>query len=627
MSIIIINNLTLSYGERILFNEISAHIDSHQKIGIVGNNGSGKSTLFKVICGLIQQDSGEIILNKHKKIAYLPQEVILESQLFIFDEVFSVFDEVIVLKKKYTALEILLNSGNATMEEIEEFQAISEKLLKYDENKLKQKTYDIVLGLGFREDEIHQKKVSQLSVGWKMRVVLAKLLLEEADFYLFDEPTNHLDIVTQQWFLQFLKNSSFGYMLITHDRHFLDNCCKSIINLCRGKLTQYNGNYSKFLDYYKEQQEKLKMAHFQQQKEIEHTKELINKFRASASKASFAQSLIKKLDKMELVEIDPPEPSISVSFSHINQPGSVVLELNNISFSYPNKHLFSNVSCCVKRGEKVALVAANGVGKSTLFDIIIGKLQPKTGTVSFGHNVTHAFFEQDQNKALNQYKSILEEILYSCKGSEQSIRSMLGSFLFKNDDINKKIEMLSGGEKNRVAMVKVLLKNGNFLLLDEPTNHLDLQSKSVLLQALKQYPGTLLFVSHDYQFIQSLATSIMELTPTGINYIKGSYEDFLFYKQHNNNNFNETNSDIEQHKKQKKIDIKQNNTSDSNNDEKKLAKQIERLEFLISDLEHKKEKISLIFSTISYGSQQYHQETKKINQLEEEIKNLKKQLD
>jgi ATP-binding cassette subfamily F protein 3 len=365
-----------------------------------------------------------------------------------------------------------------------------------------------------------------------MRLVLAKLLLQKADFYCFDEPTNHLDIVAKEWFLKFLKSDVKSYLLVTHDRYFLDHACNEVLEVENGDITWYKGNYSQYVEQKDAERERLIQASKLQQRDIERKEELIAKFKAKASKAAFARSLQRKIDDMEVIEIPPVLPTVHFSFAGVEQSGAHPLRIKNLSMEFGEKKLFSDVSCEIQRGEKVSLVASNGVGKSTLMNILAGKLKPVTGEFAWGYNTKMAYFEQDQLQALDQNKTIIEEITEHCgRVSESEMRRMLGCFLFSGDDVHKRIRVLSGGEQNRVAMVKVLLQKSNFLLLDEPTNHLDLFIKHVLLQALTQYTGTLLFVSHDQDFLSKLATRIIELTPHGLRDYKGNYDYYLWSKE------------------------------------------------------------------------------------------------
>ena len=410
MAIIILNNLRLTYGERDLFDNISAHFEDGQKIGVVGRNGAGKSTLLKIISGQLKPDEGSITLSRQKRIAFLPQEVVLNSHESVYDEVFTVFNVFLELEREQHEIEeqLAAHADDAT-QLLERYQVILDALSHFDRGSAEGKAKTILKGLGFSEDNF-STPVNTLSVGWKMRVVLAKLLLQEADFYLFDEPTNHLDMVTKEWFLHFLRNAPFGYLLVTHDRYFLDKGCESIFALSLGKATMYRGNYTRYIKQFNEDQDRLHAAYEQQRKEIARKEDTINRFRASATKAKMAQSMIKQLAKVERIQIDPIEPTFSTTFPPVERSGKTVLTVKDLSYDYGEKLLFKKASCEVQRGHKVALVAMNGMGKSTLFDLIAGRLELQSGSVDFGHNVKFALFEQDQAKALNANKTVFEEV-------------------------------------------------------------------------------------------------------------------------------------------------------------------------------------------------------------------------
>lgn len=499
-----LKNISLQYGERVLFDDISCTFAQNQRVGLVGRNGAGKSTLLKIIAGQIQPDEGSVAFSKDLRIAYMPQEIVLLSEKSVFDEAFSVFDA--QQKDEHT-------------------------MYLFDASAAQARTVRILKGLGYTEETM-KNSVATLSIGWRMRLVLAQLLLQEADFYLFDEPTNHLDIVTKEWFLQFLKNAKFGYLFISHDRYYLDRVCDYIFELERGKGTFFTGNFTKYLALKEQQQEQIRATYERQTREIAQKMKTIERFRASASKAKMAQSMLKQVEKIEVIAPGPILPSVTFSFPAVQRAGQIVLHCKNLEFSFGNKQIFKNASLEIERGEKVALIAANGKGKTTFLNVIMGKLPIQKGTVTLGHNVSVAIFEQEQLHVLNPKATILEEVSTHCPDtSEAAIRGFLGSFLFSGDDVYKKISVLSGGERNRVAMVKVLLQKANFLILDEPTNHLDLYAKQVLLQALQQYQGTILFVSHDHDFLTLLATRIVELTSDGLYSYAGNYDDYLYHKQ------------------------------------------------------------------------------------------------
>lgn len=529
------NNVTLLLGDRTLFDHLSFSWDQADKVGLIGRNGAGKSTLLKAISGMLQLDEGTISIERGKRFAYLPQEVVLASQKTVLDEAYTAFAELVALRDESVLIEARIDAGLSDSEAhdvLERYAYIQEQLQNYDPDNLMVEVKKVLTGLGFSPEKM-QDSVDSLSVGWKMRLVLAKLLLSKADFYLFDEPTNHLDIVAKDWFVSFLKESKSGFVLVSHDRYFLDNVCDYMYELDRGQGKTYYGNYAAYEMQKAEAKEQIEKAYAQQQREIKQKKETIERFKAKASKAGMAQSMMKQLDKIELIEPVAKPPSVMLNFSHVQRAGKIALTVKDLSKTFNGHTIFKNVSFEIPRDEKVALVAANGVGKSTLFNLICGRYQLETGSVTVGHNVTPAFFEQDQDKVLNHKKTILEEAEDAAvsASARQRVRGFLGAFLFPGDDVKKKIGVLSGGEKNRVAMVKVLLADANLLILDEPTNHLDLDSKDILLKALKQFSGTILFVSHDRSFLNDLATVIIELTPTGTHTYQGNYDEYLYRKQ------------------------------------------------------------------------------------------------
>lgn len=521
------SNITLAFGQQTVFDHLTFTLDQDQRVGLVGANGSGKSTLLKVLTGTQHTDEGKIAVAKGRRIAYLPQEVVLTSSRSIIDETFSAFEDIHKLQAEAAQLEHTLTTNPHNLERYTE---IHEQLAGLNIERERAEAKRMLNGLGFSEQQFDQP-VSSLSVGWRMRVVLAKLLLQKADFYLFDEPTNHLDITAQDWFLQFLSQAPFGFLLICHERYFLDQLCNNILELEHGKGTMYSGNYSKYESQKEHNQALLHAAYQTQQKEIKQKEETISRFRAG-TKAKMAQSMMKALDKVERITIAPSRKTINFRFPPIERAGSVVLTVHDLGYAFSNKQIFTNVSFEVLRGAKVGIIAANGVGKTTLFNVIAGKYPPQKGTVTFGHNVSFALFDQDQNAALDLESSVIDNIRERVsQATEPEIRTFLGSFLFNNDDVKKKVKVLSGGEKNRVGMISVLLQKANLLLLDEPTNHLDIASKEVLLKALTDYQGTVIFVSHDRDFVNKLATHIVELTPTGVISYQGDYDGYLYYKE------------------------------------------------------------------------------------------------
>ncbi len=530
----IADDIFLELGSKLVFDNISFCFQDDQKIGVVGSNGAGKSTLLKVLSGHIGLDRGTVSFEKKKKVGYLPQEVVLSSNLPVLEEAMTVFADLTSLKKELEELDAYFHSGITDFAEdkIERYAHVQALYAEANFDQQLLKARNILEGLGFTPEHMN-KTVDQLSVGWRMRVVLAKLLLQEPDFFLFDEPTNHLDVVAKDWFLGFLRNCPAGFLLVSHDRYFLDHAVDYIFELDRAKGRLYYGNYSRYMEQREEEEAAHESAYVRQQKEIKEKKETIERFRAKVSKAKMAQSMIKSLEKMEVLEPIRRNKSVRFNFPDVVRAGNVVLKVENLAKKYDSQTIFLNVSFELNRGDKAAIVAANGKGKTTLLSVIAGLCKQDSGTFEFGYNVLWSMFEQDQDKLLNKHKEILQDVEDVCKTSEQRarVRALLGAFLFPGNDVYKKIGVLSGGEKNRVAMVKVLLQSSNFLILDEPTNHLDLQSKEILLKALQEYPGTILFVSHDRTFLDALPNRIFELTQDGIISYSGDYSSYLYQKE------------------------------------------------------------------------------------------------
>ncbi|BDC35057.1 ABC transporter ATP-binding protein [Candidatus Dependentiae bacterium Noda2021] len=614
---IIAQNIQLSFAAQPIFDHISFTINQDQKIGLVGRNGSGKSTLLKAIAGYQELNGGSISVSKNKKIAYMPQDVVLNSSRTILQETLTAFEALHALMQESVLLEKEMAANDQNHTAAERYCAIQLELAEFNPVLAEIEAKKMLLGLGFKEEQFSQP-VQALSTGWKMRIILAKLLLSRADFYLFDEPTNHLDILAKDWFMQFLKDSSCGFLLVCHERHFLDAVCTEIIELEHNKATHYAGNYSSYEAQKEHALELLHSAYEQQQKELKRKQETINKFRAG-TRAKAAQSMMKSLDKIERITIPPSPKDIAVSFPPLPASSKQVLTVKNISYGFDNKKLFSDVSFEIERGEKVAIVAPNGAGKTTLFNVLTGKYQKETGSIVFGHNVTYALFDQDQQAVLQLDKSIIDNINASCpKIPEPVIRNFLGAFLFSADEIRKKVGVLSGGEKNRVGMVRVLLQNANLLFLDEPTNHLDISSKELLLKALKNYQGTIIFVSHDRSFVNSLATRILELSDGKILSYQGNYDDYLQHKK-----YLETISPHTQEKSSApSAPSQQVKAMPLSHDLKKKSKALERS---LEKTEAEIKKIEARFADLVYGTPAYSTAQTKLVQLNQEYDDLMKE--
>lgn len=573
-----LHDVSLAFGAQKIFNNLSCMFGGYEKAGLVGLNGSGKSTLLKVI-GMQQKiDSGVVQITASKRVGYMPQDVVLVSTKPVVEEVVS----------SVTIVDEL---------EIGSIRAEAKKIL---------------MGLGFSLFQMDQQ-VCDLSVGWRMRVVLAQLLLQKADFYLFDEPTNHLDIVTKEWFLTFLKKANFGFLLVCHERYFLDELCTSIFELEHSVGTLYQGNYTSYKDQKAHRLVALQSAYAQQQKEITRKQAVVDRFRASATKASFAKSLQKNLARIERIELPPEPKKVSIKLPTVTPSGRIVISVNNVGHSFHPKKIFSDISFTIERQEKVALVAANGVGKTTLLNIIMGKYAVQHGNIVFGHNVASAFFEQDQVSTLDPEKTLFDTMMDGVPhANDVIIRNMLGCFLFSKDLIYKKTKVLSGGERNRLSMACVLLQQANVLLLDEPTNHLDIPSKEILLDALKQYQGTVLFVSHDQDFINKLATHIIELTPTNAYKYMGNYEQYLdqrAYAEPRAEVINSANADQANKQEVSKP------SGDQYKETRRLENQIEKIEKEINQL-------SLELADYDYDSPEFSQRYERIEELQKKHKTV-----
>jgi ATP-binding cassette subfamily F protein 3 len=503
---ITLSKICLQFGSRTIFDELSATLQDDDRIGLVGRNGYGKSTLLKVIAKQQEINSGTISIVSGKRVAYLSQEIVLNSDK--------------------PALEHVVDGA---LQECEHLYS-SESAIRAEADK-------ILRGLGLT-DAMLVAPVNTLSGGWKMRILLAQLLVLKADFYLFDEPTNHLDIVAKDWFLHFLRRSDAGFLLVCHEKYFLNSLCKKILALDTPQGKFYQGNYDAYCARYEADLLAIEAAYVQQQKMIKQKKETIARFGASASRATQAQSMKKELEKLTLVVPPPKPPTMNIPLPEIKPCGNNVLTVNNLSAGYDDKIIFSGLDFALKRSEKIAIIAPNGVGKTTLLHTLAGSVKKNTGNIEYGSAVSTTLFYQEQALVLNPNLTVWEEVTQngaeSVHFTDGQIRSMLGSFLFSNDDIHKKISFLSGGEKSRVGMIKVLLQRTNLLLLDEPTNHLDIPSKEILLKTLKKYTGTILFVSHDHDFVNELATSVIELTPTSALIYPGNYDSYLQQKEYQN---------------------------------------------------------------------------------------------
>ena len=527
-----IHSLSVSFGGEYLFQEISFRLNGGDRVGLIGKNGAGKSTLLKLLINDMPYDSGTIAKEKDIKIGFLRQDIDFEEGRTVLEEAYQAFEEI-------KALELKLDYINHQLAERTDYESDSYTQLIVDLSDITHhyeilggynyqgETEKILQGLGFSRDDF-EKKTGTFSGGWRMRIELAKLLLQTNDVLLLDEPTNHLDIESIIWLEQFLKNYSGAVVIVSHDKMFLDNVTNRTIEISLGRIYDYNKPYSKYLVLRSEMKQQQLNAQKNQEKEIQQAERLIEKFRAKSTKASMAQSLIKKLDKIERIEVDEDDNSVmNVRFPISVMPGKVVTEIEDLSKSYGDKHVISNINLLIERDSKTAFVGQNGQGKSTLAKIIVGELE-YTGFLKLGHNVQIGYFAQNQAEYLEGNKTVLDTMIDAATEKTRSkVRDILGSFLFKGEEVDKKVKVLSGGERNRLALAKMLLQPFNVLVMDEPTNHLDIKSKNVLKQALNNFEGTLILVSHDRDFLQGLTNKVYEFKDRKIKEYLGDIEYYL----------------------------------------------------------------------------------------------------
>jgi ATP-binding cassette subfamily F protein 3 len=530
-----LQNAGKRFGPRVLFLEANWLIRAREKTALVGANGTGKSTLMKVLAGLESLDYGDLQRTRGMSIGYLPQEGLRLAGRNVFEECLTVFDELRDMEQEIERLAgqlaVLDHVGAEYESAAERFSMLQERFHALDGYALDAQVGAVLTGLGFSKED-WARQTDEFSGGWQMRIALAKLLLAKPSLLLLDEPTNHLDLETRNWLEDYLKNYPFGYILISHDRYFLDVTIDRTVEIWNKRLNIYQGNYTKYLSQKDERRTQLEAAYRNQRIQIEHLEAFINRFRAQATKAKQVQSRIKELEKIERIEIPEEEPVIHFKFPQPTPSGRTVVEAENLAKSYGAKQVLTNVNFTIERGDRVALVGVNGAGKSTLIRLLTGDEAPTSGKVKLGHNVVSEYFAQDQYKVLNGDARMLDDISRAAlKVPEQALRSLLGCFLFSGDDVFKPLGVLSGGERNRYALARILVSPSNFLLLDEPTNHLDMRAKDVLLEAIAAFSGTVVFVSHDRYFIDRLATRVLEVEGGTVTSHEGNYEDYLRWKE------------------------------------------------------------------------------------------------
>ena len=595
-----VNGVTVSFGGHDLFDNISFLINLKDRIGLAGKNGAGKSTLLKILSGNQNPTKGEVTMPKSCKIGYLPQDMIHQHGRTVFDETESAYEEIQQLEIRIDQINHQLETrtdyeSDAYSKLIEEQTDVYTRLDMLGAGNRKEEIEKILRGLGFDRKDF-DRQTAEFSGGWRMRIELAKLLLQKPDILLLDEPTNHLDIEAIMWLEEFMETYAGAVLLISHDKTFLDNVTNRTIEISNQKIYDYKTNYSRYLLLRKERREQQENAAKNQQKIIDQTEVLIDKYRAKASKAAFAQSLIKKLDRMDRVEVDDDDSqSMNFRFPTPAHSGKIILTVEQAGKHYGSKHIFSGANFIVTKGEKIGLVGRNGEGKSTMMKMIAKKVE-FDGGIKLGHSVMMGYFEQDQEEKLDQKKTVFETIDEAAVGDvRKQVRGLLGSFLFRGDDIDKKVQVLSGGERGRLAICKLLLEPYNFLLMDEPTNHLDIRSKDILKKALINYEGTVIMVSHDRDFMKGICDRLFEFRDGKVKEHLCDIEDFMQLRKVERLNELDLEKKDNKEKKQEVSTNKNTSLAISPNEQinkheleqKQIRNQIKKVEEIIENLELK----------------------------------------
>ncbi|MDR2758513.1 MAG: ABC-F family ATP-binding cassette domain-containing protein [Spirochaetaceae bacterium] len=534
MGFIQVTKTSLAFGDRDILKDINIHLAAGSKAALTGANGSGKSTLMKIIAGKLSADSGERALQKSSRVSYLPQSGIIHQGRTLREEVETAyapaFSMLAEMENLGRALENAVRDDGKTAALLEEHQRLQEEVENSGYYERDQHISMVLTGLGFSLSGLH-RQVDEFSGGWQMRIALAKVLLERSDILLLDEPTNYLDIEARSWLEGWLRDFSGGYLMVSHDRYFLDMTVTEVYELFQGTLTRYAGNYTAYEEIRRIELESLMARYKAQQEEIAKTEALIRRFRYKASKAAFAQELIKRLEKMERIEIPESFKKISIAFPPPPHAGRIALTVEGLGKSYGSLRVLRGLDLILESGEKLAAVGPNGAGKTTLLRILAGEDVNFEGRLQYGAGITAGYFSQDAAEAMTGSQRVLEFMEAEAPTALiPKVRDMLGSFLFRGDDVYKSISVLSGGEKSRLALLKMLLKPMNLLILDEPTNHLDLYSKDILLDTLKKFTGTIIFVSHDRAFMEALSTKTLEISPGGSGVPRLFYGNYAYYQ-------------------------------------------------------------------------------------------------
>ena len=601
-------NISVQFGGKYLFKDFSYKIHSNDRICLVGANGSGKSTLLKIISGEILPESGEIHKQKRVSIGYLPQDNVIHKGKTLIEEANSALTDITLMKEKEASILAQMNSHDLDDEDREElvYQLgdVHNRLEDLDYYSASSRVEKILIGLGFLEEDF-EKMTDTFSLGWQMRIALSKILISQNDILLMDEPTNHLDLDSLQWLIIFLNSTKCALMIVSHDKYFVNSVTNRTLEIFLNKITNFKGNYDAYLSFKGERNELLESQYELQQKKIKETEKFIERFRYKATKAKQVQSRIKQLEKIELLELPSAKKEIRIRFPEAPGSGKVNIELKGISKSFDEKIVFENIDFTINRKDKIAFVGPNGAGKTTLSKIIAGLLLPDSGNRIIGHNTMIAHYAQDIADQLNPDLDILETLMgISDQMLLGGLRNLLGSFLFTGDDVFKKVGVLSGGEKSRVALAKILLTRSNLIILDEPTNHLDITSKEILQKALIDFSGSIVLISHDIDFLKPIVNKTVEIKNRKVTLFEGGIEYFLYKKSLNENVANENDNQpdktsFENKKLQKKqeADLRQKIYSST----KELKEKIKGIEKRIEGLEKcQKELEEILFSPDTY---------------------------
>jgi ATP-binding cassette subfamily F protein 3 len=592
-----LSNISLQFNGRYLYKEINYKINAGDRISLVGANGTGKTSLLRIISGVLQPEAGNVYRQKGITIGYLPQENVTHKGKTLIDEAFSALTDIISLREKEEYLSEKLLDSNLIEDErqdvINQLGEVHHRLEELDSYSADARVEKILTGLGFDEREF-RKKTDEFSGGWQMRIALAKILISQNDILLLDEPTNHLDLDSLEWLINFLKNYKGAIVVVSHDKHFVDEITNKTLEIFLGRFNTFNGNYEAYLKFKEERDALLIQQYEQQQKKIKETERFIERFRYKATKARQVQSRIKQLEKVELVELPEEAGKIKLKFPEPPSSGRINIELLTLSKSYGSNKVLNNINFSIERGEKIAFVGPNGAGKSTLAKIIAGKINFDSGERKTGHNTIINYYAQDVADELDPNLDLIETLEESEPDKTPVfLRNLLGSFLFSGDDVFKQVGVLSGGEKSRVALAKILLTKSNLIILDEPTNHLDYSSKLILQSALKNFPGSLVLVSHDIDFLRPIVNKVvyiknkeLKIFPDGIDYFLSKRIELQVEKEKNKSleNFQgisrKEQKRIEAEKRQKKYQAT-----------KVLIKNVRQLELNISELEIKERQL------------------------------------